>query len=61
MVRLINASPRDGSLLHEDICWTNDFTTPAKEFVRRGYWVHTDKKIDIEFDSRFPINITFSR
>ena len=61
MVRLIIASPKDGSLDHEDICWTEDFESPAKDFVRCGYWVHTDEKINIELPSKFPLERTFSR
>jgi hypothetical protein len=61
MVRLIVASPADGSLDHEDICWTEDFDAPAQDFVRNGFSISIDKKMDIELPAAFPLEHTFSR
>jgi hypothetical protein len=60
-VRIICASPADGSLDKEDVCFTEDFESNPNDFVRFGLAVHTDKIVDIELPSAFPLEHTFSR
>ena len=60
-VRLIQATPPDGSLDREDICWTEDFETPAAEFVRSTLRVIFDQVIEANLPGQFPFEHTFSR
>lgn len=60
-VRVITASPRDGSLNTEDLVFTDDFESPAQDFVRNTLKVYIDQVIEMEIPSGFPLNSTFSR
>ena len=60
-IRLILASPHDGSLNEEEMIWTADFETPAADFVNSSMKVYFDKVIEADLPHNFPFESNFSK
>lgn len=60
-VRLILASPHDGSLNEEEMIWTADFETIAGDFVKPSLKVYFDKVIEADLPHNFPFESNFSK
>ena len=57
-VRLIVCSGQEGK---ENMTFTQDFDSPAKDFCLNTWTVDIDKKIDMEIPLGFPMDFTFER
>lgn len=60
-IRLILASPHDGSLNEEEMIWTADFESPAADFVNSSMKVYFDKKIEADLPHSFPFESLFAK
>jgi len=59
-VRFIGMKEQDGSLNKETIVFTEDFSSPASDWLARGMEVYTDKIIDMQVPMCFPMDKEFS-
>ena len=60
-VRYIQMSPKDENLNTESIVFTDDFDSPASEWLNAGDMVYVDKVIDMQVPVAFPLNHIFTR
>ena len=57
--RIITASNDNGN--KEEVYFTEDFDTPATDFISPDLTINCDKVIDEEMPSGFPMNYTLKR
>lgn len=58
-VRFIGMNEKGGSLNKETIVFTEDFDSPASDWLSSGMEVHTDKIIDMQVPMSFPMEKEF--
>jgi hypothetical protein len=60
-VRILHMDKTSRDLFHEELHFTEDLDTPAKDFLRPGYVVISDTVHEMVLPNGFPTDHTFVR
>ena len=60
-IRIIHTASSDGSLIKEEVTFTEDFEMDAQDVLIFGMMVVSDSIHDIDFPDSFPTNDTFKK